>query len=109
MSDNELNELKNNQDKIKMMQDDLRPEASNNVKMTFIVDEIARIENIDVTEQELMQVIYYQALMQGQNPEDTLKYYKENNILPAIKMSMIEEKLISKLFDEKLNINKEVK
>jgi trigger factor len=101
LSEDELNELKDNEDKVKAMQDELRPEACDSVKMTFIIDEIAKAESIDVTDQELMQVIYYEALMSGQNPEETLTYYKENNILPAIKMSMIEEKLMTKLFDEK--------
>jgi trigger factor len=101
LSEDELNELKDNEDKVKSMQDELRPEACDSVKMTFIIDEIAKAESIDVTDQELMQVIYYEALMSGQNPEETLTYYKENNILPAIKMSMIEEKLMTKLFDEK--------
>jgi trigger factor len=101
LSEDELNELKDNEDKVKAMQDELRPEACDSVKMTFIIDEIAKAESIDVSDQELMQVIYYEALMSGQNPEETLTYYKENNILPAIKMSMIEEKLMTKLFDEK--------
>jgi trigger factor len=101
MSEDELNELKENQDKVKAMQEELRPEASDSVKMTFIIDEIAKKEEVDVSDQELMQVIYYEALMSGQNPQETMEYYKQNNILPAIKMSMIEEKLMTKLFDEK--------
>jgi trigger factor len=101
MSEGELNELKENQDKVKAMQEELRPEASDSVKMTFIIDEIAKKEEVDVSDQELMQVIYYEALMSGQNPQETMEYYKQNNILPAIKMSMIEEKLMTKLFDEK--------
>jgi trigger factor len=102
MSEDELNALKEDEEKIKTMQEEVRPEAEDSVKMTFIIDEISKKESIEVSDQELMQVIYYEALMSGQNPEDTLKYYKENNVLPAIKMSMIEEKLITKLFDEKV-------
>jgi Bacterial trigger factor protein (TF) C-terminus. len=42
-------------------------------------------------------VIYYEAMMHGQNPQEMIKYYQKNNLLPAIKMGMIEDKLFSKL------------
>jgi trigger factor len=41
--------------------------------------------------------------MQGQNPQDVIKYYQENNLLPVIKMNMIEEKLLNKLLENKLS------
>jgi trigger factor len=49
-----------------------------------------------------MQTLYYEALMSGQNPQQIMEYYKENNLLPAVRMSMIEHKLIQQLFDNKL-------
>ena len=49
-----------------------------------------------------MQVLYYEAMQMGQNPQEVVKQYQEAGYLPAIKMSMIEEKVISKLLDEKL-------
>ena len=47
-------------------------------------------------------LIYYEAMQSGQNPQDVLKQYQDAGYLPAIKMSMIEDKVISKLLDEKL-------
>jgi trigger factor len=41
-------------------------------------------------------------MQMGQNPQEVVKQYQEAGYLPAIKMSMIEEKVISKLLDEKL-------
>ncbi len=32
--------------------------------------------------------------MSGQDPEQVIKYYQDNNLLPAIKMGMIEDKLL---------------
>ena len=46
--------------------------------------------------------LYYEAMQMGQNPQEVVKQYQEAGYLPAIKMSMIEEKVISKLLDEKL-------
>jgi trigger factor len=52
---------------------------------------------VDVNDQEVSQAIYYEAMMSGQDPQQVIKYYQENNLLPAVKMGMIEDKLFSKL------------
>jgi trigger factor len=35
--------------------------------------------------------------MSGQDPQQTIEYYQKNNLLPAIKMGIIEDKLFAKL------------
>ena len=57
---------------------------------------------LKLSDQEVSQVLYYEAMQMGQNPQDVLKQYQDAGYLPAIKMSMIEEKVITKLLDEKL-------
>ena len=84
------------------IRNELKEDAVNSVKATFIIDSLAKAENIQVTDQEVMQVLYYEAMQMGQNPQEVVKQYQEAGYLPAIKMSMIEEKVISKLLDEKL-------
>lgn len=97
MSKEEIEELKGNSDKIKAMREELRGEASDSVKATFIVDALAKAENISVNDQEVSQVIYYEAMMSGQDPQRVMEYYNKNNLLPAIKMGIVEDKLFSKL------------
>src|SRR5574344_1747147 len=76
MKEEELNELKDNASKVEEIRNELRVDAENSVKATFIIDALAKAENV-------------------------LKKYQEAEYLQAIKMSMIEEKVTSKLFDEK--------
>ena len=102
MSEAEINELKENASKVEEIRNELKEDATNSVKATFIVDALAKAENVQVSDQEVMQVLYYEAMQMGQNPQEVLKQYQEAGYLPAIKMSMIEEKVISKLLDEKL-------
>lgn len=102
MSEAEINELKENAAKIEEIRNELKEDATNSVKATFIVDALAKAENVQVSDQEVMQVLYYEAMQIGQNPQEMVKQYQESGYLPAIKMSMIEEKVISKLLDEKL-------
>jgi len=102
MNETEIKELQENQEKIKELREEARPEAIKSVKATFIIDALAKATKVDVSDDEVMQTIYYEAMQNRQDPQEALKYYKENNILPAIKMSMVESKVLTKLFDEKL-------
>ncbi len=101
MSEDELNELKKDQEKIEAMREEVTPDATNSVKATFIVDALAKAEDVSVTDQEVTQTLYYEAMMQGQDGQALIKQYEEAGYLPAIKMSMIEQKVINKLLDEK--------
>jgi trigger factor len=97
MSQDELDTYKDNNEKIEELRDSLKDDAKDSVKATFIVDAVARKEGIVVSDDEVSQTIYYEAMMSGQNPQDTIKHYQDNNLIPAVKMGMIEDKLFSKL------------
>ncbi|OUR74218.1 trigger factor [Arcobacter sp. 31_11_sub10_T18] len=100
-SEEDIKKLQENPSEVEKLRDELKDDASDSVKATFIVDALAKAEGVDVTDQEVSQVIYYEAMQMGQNPQDALKTYQEKGYLPAIKMSMIEDKVMTKLLDEK--------
>ena len=102
MSEDEIKALQEDPTKVEEMRNELKEDAVNSVKATFIIDALAKAESVQVSDQEVMQVLYYEAMQMGQNPQEVVKQYQEAGYLPAIKMSMIEEKVISKLLDEKL-------
>lgn len=97
MSEEELNTYKNNPEKVEALREELRADAVASVKATFIVDALAKKEEVSVNDQEVSQALYYEAMMSGQNPQEVIKYYQENNLLPAVKMGMIEDKLFGKM------------
>jgi len=97
MSQEELEQYKDNEEKINELREEVRESAENSVKATFLVDYLARKEGIEVSDQEVTQTIYYEALMSQQDPQQVIKYYQENNLLPAVKMGMIEDKLFAKI------------
>ncbi len=97
MKEEELKEYQENSEKVEALRDEVREEAQNSVKATFIVDALAKKEEVNVEDQEVSQAIYYEAMMSGQDPQQVIKYYQENNLLPAVKMGMIEDKLFGKL------------
>ncbi len=97
MSEEELNSFKDNPEKVQTLREELRADAEASVKATFIVDALAKKEEVSVDDQEVSQAIYYEAMMSGQDPQEVIKYYQENNLLPAVKMGMIEDKLFGKM------------
>ncbi len=107
MSEEELEELRNDEQKVKELRESLREDAAKSVRATFIVDALARKEGVDVSEQEMMQTIYYEAMSMGQDPQQTFEYYRKQNLLPAIKMAMIEDRLLTKLLNDKNEKSKE--
>jgi trigger factor len=97
MDEKELATYKDNEEKINELRDSVREDAVASVKATFIVDALAKKEEITVEDQEVSQAIYYEAMMSGQDAQEVIKYYQENNLLPAVKMGMIEDKLFGKM------------
>lgn len=102
MSESELEDLRKDNAKIEKMKEEAKPGAIDRVKATFIVDALARVENVEVNDNEVVQVLYFEAIQMGKNPQELMKHYQESGYLPAIKMSMIEDKVFTKILDEKL-------
>ncbi|MBP9566248.1 MAG: trigger factor [Sulfurospirillum sp.] len=98
MDEATIKEYSENPEKIKEKREEFRNDAEKSVKLTFIVDELARQENIVVNDQEVLQMIYFEAMQQGANPKEYLEFYQKQGVLPAIKMSIIEERLFNQLF-----------
>jgi trigger factor len=100
LGEDEIEEFKSNPEKVQEKRETFRDEATKSVKLTFIVDELARLNDISVSDQEVMQVLYYEAMQQGQDPRAYVEMYEKQGVLPAVKMALVEDKLFNKLFDK---------
>ena len=101
MSEEEIKTYTTDVEAAKEKREEYRNDANDSVKLTFIVDELARQEEIAVDDQEVMQTLYFEALQSGQDPQQLIKQYEEQGLLPAVKMAIVEDKLFTKLFNEK--------
>jgi trigger factor len=97
MSREEIEAIQKDSAKLDALREEVRDEATRSVKATFIVDALAKKEGISVPDAEVTQVLQYEAIMAGQNPDELVQYYEKNNLLPAVKMSLLEDKLYAKL------------
>lgn len=82
---------------------ELESEAQKSVRITFIVDSASKEYGVQVQDNEVIQALYYEAMMAGQNPKATLEFYQKQNLLPAVKMAMLEDRILTMLLDEKNN------
>ncbi len=101
MKEEEIKAFSEDRETYEKKREEFRKEASDSVKITFLVDELAKLEEVTVEDQEVMQALYFEALQMGQNPQEMLKQYEEQGLLPAVKMAMVEDRLFTKLFNEK--------
>ena len=97
-SDDERKKYQEDKKALEAKLESYKEEASNSVKLTFIIDELAKVNKIEVSDQELIQTIYMEAYRSGRNPKEHMEYYKKNGMLPAVKMAIVEEKLFLHLF-----------
>lgn len=102
MKEDEIKKYTADEEAVKAKRDEYRSDAQDSVKLTFIVDELAKKEEIAVDDQEVMQTIYFEAIQSGQDPQAYMKQYEDQGLLPAVKMAIIEDKLFTKLFSDKL-------
>jgi trigger factor len=102
MSEDEIKELRENADKLKTLRETFREDAERSVKATFIIDTLAMAENIRVEENEVMQTIYYEAIQTGQDPQKAYEQYKNAGYLPAIQMSMVEDRVLSTILNSRI-------
>lgn len=102
MSEDEIKELREDADKLKELRESLREDAQKSVKATFIIDSLSQAEGVKVEENEVMQTIYFEAMQMGQDPQKVFDQYKEAGYIPAIQMSMVEDRVLSGLLNSKI-------
>lgn len=102
MSEEEIKELREDEKKLDELRESFREDASKSVKATFIIDALASAQKVRVDENEVMQTIYYEAMQMGQDPKSAYEHYKEAGYLPAIQMSMVEDKVLTSILNSKM-------
>ncbi|HIP19874.1 MAG TPA: trigger factor [Sulfurimonas sp.] len=102
MTEEEVQELRDSKEKLDTLRETFREDAVKSVRATFIIDSIAIEKGVKIEEQEVMQTIYYEAMQMGQDPQKAYEQYKDAGYLPAIQMSMVEDRVLSGLLNDKI-------
>jgi trigger factor len=83
-----------NEEKLK---EELRPASENRVKDMLVLGEIARGNDLNITEAELSAGFKELALSTGQDPEALRQYYEANNLRESFRQQLLEEKTLNYL------------
>lgn len=97
MNQQEKDALNKDKNLFHALRESLREEAGYSIKKVLIVEALAKKEGLVVDEQEILSALYYQAMMSGQDADELVKYYQENNLMEAAKMGLTEDKLFGKI------------
>ncbi len=81
------------------LREELRPEAEGLVKSHLVLLDIAKKEEISVSNQEVEQHILQLAINSGQDPEALKKYYEDNNMMFAIRDSLLADKAMELVYE----------
>ena len=103
LKEDELKALQDDKEKAKAKRESFKGDAEKSVKLTFIVDTYAKAHNIAVSDNELYQMLYYEAMMRGNNPKDLAEHYEQSGMFPAIKMTILENKVLNHILDAESN------
>jgi len=102
MTKEEIDELRDNDEKVLEIRETFRDDATRSVKATFLIDALAKAKSVNVSEQEIMQTLYYEAVQMGREPQEHYEQYQKSGYLPAVQMAMIEDRVLTKLLNEKV-------
>ena len=97
-SQEQIKSFREDKDALIKQRESYREDAKKSVALTFMIDAISKLKNIVVSDQEMVQTIYLEAYRYGMDPKKHLEEYRKNGLLPAIKMSMIEDKVFAEIF-----------
>ena len=101
MTPDEIKEIQESEDKLNELKATFQNDAEQSVRTTFIIDALGEKEGVNVSDEEVKQVIYYEGMMNSQNPDELIKKYEDAGYLPLIKMSILEDKVLTKILDDK--------
>ncbi len=84
-------------EKFRELRESVRNEARDGIKIALIVEALAKKVGIDIDEQEVIAALTYQAMMAGQDAQELIKYYRDNNLMISAKLGLTEDKLFGQI------------
>lgn len=84
------------------LRESLREEARMSIKKALLVEALAKKEGVEADEHEAMSALTYQAMMSGQDAQQLVQHYKDNNMMNSVILALVEDKL----FGQMLGLNK---
>ena len=85
------------EDRVDEIRSKLEPSAVKQVRARFILDAIAKAEELDVAQDELEQEVRRQLMAAGGEAEKLRQYYSSAGAVMGLKMDMLRDKAMTRL------------
>ena len=85
------------EDRVDEIRSKLEPSAVKQVRARFILDAIAKAEELDVTQDELEQEVRRQLIAAGAEAEKLRQYYSSSGAVMGLKMDLLRDKAMTRL------------
>ena len=85
------------EDRVDEIRSKLEPSAAKQVRARFILDAIAKAENLEITNEELEQEVRRQLVAAGNESEKLRQYYSNAGAVVGLRMDMLREKAMGRL------------
>ena len=103
MSDEERKKLEENEEEISKLYNRLIDNVVNSVRLTFIIDELAKREKITITDKQVFDFIFYQAVFEQTDPQNMINELRNNrNMFLLLKMKLVELEVINSLLKKRV-------
>jgi trigger factor len=103
MSDEERKKLEENEEEISKLYNRLIDNVVDSVRLTFIIDELAKREKITITDKQVFDFIFYQAVFEQTDPQNMINELRNNrNMFLLLKMKLVELEVINSLLKKRV-------
>lgn len=99
-SEEERKEVSENRLAALNKREEFRQAAQESVKLTFIIDKLAQVRNVVVSDNDVINAVAIEAQQNGIDPRAHLQECQNRGILPIIKMAMVENRVMLSLFQK---------
>lgn len=99
-SEEERKEVSENRLAALNKREEFRQAAQESVKLTFIIDKLAQVRNVVVSDNDVINAVAIEAQQNGIDPRSHLQECQNRGILPIIKMAMVENRVMLSLFQK---------
>ncbi|MEO7351335.1 MAG: trigger factor [Marmoricola sp.] len=91
--------LENEKQTVDEFEAELEKRVRDAMSSQFLLDEIARVEEIGVEQEELSQHLYRRAQQSGQNPDEFVKHMVEHNHIPEMVSEVVRGKALARIVE----------
>lgn len=105
MSQEEVDKLLADPKLLDELREKYTPESTDRIKAAYILGALAKKLEINISQDEIYRVLYYEALQLQKDPRELIKEYTDSGAINSVRVAMMEDKTLMRILDEVNGVN----